>query len=224
MSMFQAYCSQCDSNWENSSPNCPDCGTPNPGAERVGGRKTRTKKSMNEETESNFMSSAAKAMKQGAALAAANEANNVIKTGAAKALMAAGVSQEALESPAFQKGMPALVALATLFAAERFPHLVPKSDMVIKAAGLALTSASAEALEPMLAHALPMLTALASAGEKMGELEGDVYEEEEEEEGEEEGEDYVDAEFEVQEEPIDVTPQERPRGEGVSPGNTRRRS
>lgn len=218
--MFQAYCSQCDDSWENDSPNCPDCGTDNPSAERIGGQpKTRLKKPMKPGTESTFMSSATKAMKQGAALAAANEANNVIKTGAAKALLAAGLSQEAIDSPAFQKGMPALVALVTLFVAEKYPGVIPKSDMVVKAAGLALTSASAEALEPLLGHAMPMLTALASAGEKLGELEGDVYEEEEVDEGE----DYVDADFETQEPEIEVTPSDRKRsGVGVSPDNARR--
>ena len=218
--MFRAYCNQCDETWENSSPNCPDCGTPNPSAERIGGNPKKARKTMNDNPESNFMASAAKAMKQGAALAAANEANNVIKHGAAKALLAAGISQEALDGAAFQKGLPALTALAILFAAEKFPHLIPKSDMVIKAAGLALTSASAEALEPLLAQALPLMAALASAGEKMAELEGDVYEEEEEAEAEE-GEDYVDAEYSRQEPEIDVTPKERPRGAGVSPGNAR---
>jgi hypothetical protein len=64
-----------------------------------------------------------------------------------------------------------------------------------------------------------MLTALASAGEKLGELEGDVYEEEEVDEGE----DYVDADFETQEPEIEVTPSDRKRsGVGVSPDNARR--
>lgn len=210
--MFEAYCNNCGQNWENSSPNCPHCGTPNHSAERVSAeeptRRTRKKVTMPEKgTTSAFTKSLAESVKQGALMATANEANTLIKSGVVKGLAAAGVPEEALEGAIFQKGLPLMSATVILFLAERFPDMIPKSDSVARAAQLALTQASADTIEPLLQAAAPTLMALASAGDKAKELEGDVYtdEEVEPEVHAASGEEYEEGEF--SERPIDVTPQ-----------------
>ena len=179
---------------------------------------------MNDST-STFTKSVAESVKQGALMATASEANNMIKAGVMKGLTAAGMTPEALEGAVFQKGMPLMSATLLLFLAERFPDMIPQSKHVARAAQLALTQASAESLEPLLKAAAPTLMALASSGKKIAELEGDVYDDEELEE--EEGE-VEDAEYEEQ--PIDVTPQEPevtrsgPRGVPTSQAAGRHRS
>jgi len=160
--------------------------------------------------ESMFTKHVAESMKQGALMAAASESNELIKAGVSKALIAAGLPEEALEGALFQKGMPLMSATLILFLAERFPHLIPKSDMVVKAATLALTSATADTLDPILKAVTPTFLALASAGERVAEIEGEVYDEDEvEEETEEEVEEYSDEPFqeaEFSEREIEVTP------------------
>lgn len=230
--MYEAYCNNCANDWKNTSPNCPHCGTPNPSAERIessdGGRTRRKKSKTMNENESNtsaFTKAVTESVKQGALMATAKEANDLIKTGVTKGLVAAGVSEEALEGVIFQKGMPLMSATLILFLAERFPDAIPKSGHVARAAQLALTTATAESLEPLLKAAAPTLMALASSGEKIAELEGDVYDEEElEDEPEAETEEYEDAEF--SEQTIDVTPHEpevkRSGPRGVSPSQAAR--
>ena len=223
--MYKAYCNHCGNDWENNSPNCPHCGTPNPEAESTdGGGRTRKRKSapMNDnESTSTFSKAAAEAVKQGALMATAGEANNMIKAGVMKGLLAAGMTPEALEGAIFQKGMPLMSATLLLFLAERFPDMIPQSKHVARAAQLALTQASAESLEPLLKAAAPTLMALASSGKKIAELEGELYADEEEEEVDE----VEDAEYE---ETIDVTPQEPevtrsgPRGVPTSQAAPRR--
>jgi hypothetical protein len=225
---YQSFCHGCDEHWTNTSPNCPNCGSPDPQAQRIqvkaNGKKRRKAKkenTMNEETDSvtaTFTKAAADAMKQGGMLALAQESNELIKSGVAKGLIAAGMSPEALESAIFQKGLPVMSSAFLLFLAERFPDQIPQSEHVAKAASLALSSATAESIRPVIAAAAPTLMALASRGQQIAELEGDVYDEEEEEEEEAaEGFDpeaeYNDAEFSERE--IEVTPHEpnsRPSG------------
>jgi len=164
--MYASYCHHCDKSWTNVTPNCPSCGAPDPNAQYKG--ETENEDTM--EKESNFSSNVADAMKVGAALAVASEANSLITGGARMALIAAGVPPKALESALFEKGTPLIGALLVLYCAERFPDLVPKSDFVTKAAQLALQEATKDTLAPMLQHATPMLMALAASGEKMASL------------------------------------------------------
>jgi len=225
--MYKAYCNHCDNDWTNNSPNCPHCGTPNPSAERIsGGGRTSKKKNrtMNDDSPTSaFSKSVAESVKQGALMATAKEANDLIKVGVTKGLIAAGVSEEALEGVIFQKGMPLMSATLILFLAERFPDAIPKSGHVARAAQLALTTATAESLEPILKAAAPTLMALASSGEKIAELEGDIYDDEDLED------EVEDAEYEETDPPIDVTPQEpdtersRPRGVPTSQAAGRHR-
>ena len=165
--MYASYCHHCDKNWNNVTQNCPTCGAPDPNAQYKGEKETKDTM----EKESNFSSNVADAMKVGAALAVASEANTLITGGAKLALIAAGVPPKALESALFEKGTPLVGALLVLYCAERFPDLVPKSDFVTKAAQLALQEATKDTLAPMLQHASPMLMALAASGEKMASLE-----------------------------------------------------
>jgi hypothetical protein len=174
---------------------------------------------MDEET--SFTKTALDAAKLGASLAVANEANVLIKEGARKALVAAGVDQKALENPVFEKGVPMLSALTILFVADRFPDLIPKSDLVVKAASLALSQATAESIQPMLALAAPTLAALAGQGAKLAQLEGDTVDPKE---AQDQG--YDDAEFfEVKDDDdgIEVTPSERPQVPTIDVDAQRRR-
>jgi len=223
--MYKSYCAHCDNNWENSSPNCPHCGTPNPSAERIGGAKNKKKQTMNE-TESTFAKAAADAMKQGALQAAAKESNELLKAGVAKALVAAGVDPDSLDNPVFNKGVPLASACVLLFLAERFPDAIPKAEYVAKAAKMALTQATTDTIEPMIAAAAPTLLQLASAGEKAKELEGDLYDDEDDDDGDYDPEgEYHDAEYSEREE-VDVTPVDdevkRPGPRGVKPNQARR--
>lgn len=165
--MYASYCHHCDKHWNNVTQNCPQCGAPDPNAQYTGEENHEDPM----QKESQFSSHVADAMKVGAALAIAGEANSLITNGAKLALISAGVPPKALESALFEKGTPLVSALLVLYAAERFPDLVPKAEFVTKAAQLALQEATKDSLAPMLQHASPMLMALAASGEKMAKLE-----------------------------------------------------
>ena len=163
--MYSSFCNNCNRNWSNLTSNCPYCGAPDHNAIHDQDKDTN----MNEKTD--FSSIVAESMKVGAALAVASEANNLITAGTKMALVAAGVPPKALESALFEKGTPIVGALLVLYAAERFPDMVPQSEFVTKAAQLALTEATKDTLAPMLQQASPMLMALAASGQKMAKLE-----------------------------------------------------
>jgi hypothetical protein len=127
-----------------------------------------------------FRDAALDGMKLGAAMAAASEANNLIKAGMTAAALQAGVPLKAIESGAFQKGVPVLAALSLLYAAERFPDLIPQSEFVAKAAKLALAEASADSIRPMIGALTPTLMALAASGERAALAESGNTEDEDE--------------------------------------------
>lgn len=167
--MYSSYCHHCDKNWNNATPNCPHCGSPDASA-RFDGAKKEEDIPMNEEEES-FRNVVADAMKDGAALAVASEANTLITSGIQMAAISAGVPPKMLESALFQKGTPVLGSLLLLYAAQEYPDLIPKSEFVAKAAKLALTEATKGSIEPAIRQAMPMLLALGASGEKMAKLE-----------------------------------------------------
>lgn len=116
--------------------------------------------------EFSFRDSAMEGMKLGAAMAAASEANNLIKAGATMAALQAGVPPKALESAAFQRGIPLLGSLGLLYLAQNFPDLMPKSEFIEKAAKLALAEATKESIAPLIQGLTPTLMALAASGER----------------------------------------------------------
>lgn len=166
--MFTSYCGHCGTNWTNQNPNCPHCGAPDHRAKRTD-NPNETNETMHDDhdtDEISFRDAAMEGMKMGAAMAAASEANNLIKAAATMAALQAGVPPKALESAAFQKGMPMLASLGLLYVAQNFPDLVPKSEFVERAAKLALAEATKETIAPMIQGLTPALMAIAASGEK----------------------------------------------------------
>lgn len=168
--MFTSYCGHCGSNWTNETPNCPNCGAPDHSAKKIGPHGNEN--SMNDDdidndSEISFRDSALEGMKMGAAMAAASEANNLIKAGVTAAALQAGVPLKALESAAFQKGTPVVAAMTLLYLAQRFPDLIPRSEFVERAAQMALAEATKESIAPMISALTPTLMALAASGEKV---------------------------------------------------------
>jgi hypothetical protein len=138
--MFNGHCNHCEYSWENATPNCPECGTPDPNAQgefkpNDQGRKAKKRPAQRKTppptrlASSNdgggFRGAAVEAMKLGATMAVASEA---------------------------------------------FPDLVPKNDMVSKAAQLALSQATIETVQPLIQQVTPTLMALAASGEKLAAL------------------------------------------------------
>jgi len=178
---FTSYCGHCGSTWTNTTPNCPHCGAPDHSAKKTGGNETTMNNDDNDDTEFSFREAAMDGMKLGAAMAAASEANNLIKAGMTMAALQAGLPIRALESAVFQKGMPVLASLTMLYIAETYPDLIPKSEFVAKAAKMALAEASAESIRPMIGALTPTLMALAASGERAAIAESKPKKEEEEE-------------------------------------------
>jgi hypothetical protein len=182
--MFNGHCNHCEYSWENATPNCPECGTPDPNAngqfDKAARPKAKKKPAQRKSppptrlASSNdgggFRGAAVEAMKLGATMAVASEANNAIKEVGKKALVKAGVPELMLEGPVFEKGVPLVTSLLILYAAENFPDLVPKNDMVSKAAQLALSQATIETVQPLIQQVTPTLMALAASGEKLAAL------------------------------------------------------
>lgn len=182
--MFNGHCNHCEYPWENATPNCPECGTPDPNANGQFDKTARpkakkkpaqrksppTKRLASSNDGGGFRGAAVEAMKLGATMAVASEANNAIKEVGKKALVKAGVPELMLEGPVFEKGVPLVTSLLILYAAENFPDLVPKNDMVSKAAQLALSQATIETVQPLIQQVTPTLMALAASGEKLAAL------------------------------------------------------
>lgn len=194
--MFEGYCSNCDEVWSNATPNCPECGQPDPnakgefegGVDQNGGsrpkrrakRKSTRRKAVSS-GDGGFRGAAVEAMKLGATMAVASEANNAIKEMSKKALVKAGVPELMLEeSVLFNKGVPLASSILILWLSENFPELVPKNEMVSKASQLALSQATIETIQPLIKQVTPTLMALAASGEKLAALEAANNEEESE--------------------------------------------
>ena len=105
------------------------------------------------------------ALAAGAKQAAAAQVNDMLTEQATKMLISAGVlNKDAQHNMAVQIGLKAFLPMLILWMAEKFPDQIPQSALVGEGAKLALTSASAEVIQPAMMMLAPMLKQLASAG------------------------------------------------------------
>ena len=113
------------------------------------------------------------AVSEAAKFAAAKKANKTIVRAVTKALEKAGVPKEIIETPAGQKILSVVGPMMVHLAADNFPNVVPKTELVKAGCERALTVASVDVLESVLEPFIDaMVPALKELASDMSKVEG----------------------------------------------------